>query len=97
MAIFSNLNGGIGVEVIWFDQDVVECQVKCSNGRFSGQAEIYVEHDGLFSMAAGLSGFPSSQTDCREFELGTFNPNHADGGIRLHFHCLDSVGHAVLT
>ena len=92
----SNLNGGIEVEVVWFDQDVVECHFKCSNGRFSGHAEIYVNHDGLSNMAAGLRGFPSGHTDCREFELGTFNPNHADGGIRLHFHCLDSVGHAVV-
>ena len=96
MAIFSNLNGGIEVEVIWCDQNVVEFQFKCSNNRFSGHVEIYADHNSLSEIAAGLSGFPSSQTDSRDFELGAPDANYAKGGIRLHFHCLDSVGHAVV-
>jgi len=88
------VKNGIEVALIWLDQDVLEFLFTCSNGRFSGQAEIYLSHDGLSEMAEALSGFPSHTKDSRHFELGTFNPDHADGGIRLHFRCTDSVGHA---
>ena len=88
--------GGINIEIIWFDQDVVECQFSCSNGRFSGVAGIYLSHDGLSEMADGLKGFPAAPTDVRELELGTFNPKHADGGVRLRCSCEDSVGHGVI-
>ena len=28
--------------------------------------------------------------------MGTFNPNHADGGVRLCCYCKDSLGHSVI-
>ena len=90
------MKSGIKLEVVWWDQDVSQFQVRCSNGRFSGHASIYVSHDDLSKMAEALTGFPSHAADTRNFELGTFNPNHADGGIRMHFYCLDSVGHAAV-
>jgi hypothetical protein len=96
MPILSNLKGGIEVEVWWSDQDLTEYQFRCSNGRFSGHAEIYLNHDDLAKMAEDLRGFPSRADDSREFELGTFTPKHADGGIRMHFYCTDSVGHAAV-
>ncbi len=90
------MNNGIEVELIWLDQDALEFLFSCSNGRFSGHAEIYLSHDKLCEVAEGLSGFPSHTKDSRDFELGTFNPDHADGGIRMHFCCPDSQGHAVV-
>jgi hypothetical protein len=90
------VKNGIEVEVIWLDQDVLEFLFSCSNGRFSGHAEIYLSPDKLSELAEGLSGFPSHAKDSRDFELGTFNPDHADGGIRMHFWCTDSLGHAVV-
>jgi hypothetical protein len=87
---------GINLEVIWFDQDLLEVLFSCSNGYFSGQAQIYMSHDTPSELATGLSGFPSSPADSREFELGTFNPNHADGGVRMRFFRSDSAGHAAV-
>jgi hypothetical protein len=87
---------GIEIEVIWEDQNVVEFQINCSNGYFSGRAEIYASHDVLPKFASTLSGFPSKRTDSRDFELGTFDQNYTDGGVRLHFYCTDSVGHAAV-
>src|SRR5215470_12112045 len=95
MPIVSDVKG-VQLEVRWFDQDVIECQFRCSNGRFSGMAEIYLSHDDLRKMAESLNGFPSAVNDVRDLELGTFNPKHADGGIRLRCYCTDSVGHAVM-
>jgi hypothetical protein len=87
---------GIEFEVFWSDLHMSELQVRCSNGRFSGSASIYVNHDDLARMAEALRGFPFHPADTRNVELGTFKPSHADGGIRMHFYCRDSVGHAVV-
>ena len=80
--------------LVYFDNDIVECQFRCSNGRFAGWADVYLEHDELDRFATSLRGFPIRNTDFRDFELGTFNPAHADGGIRLHFYCTDGAGHS---
>jgi hypothetical protein len=90
------MENGIHLEVIWFDGDVIEIVLSCSNGRFSGQAEIYLSHDGLLEFANGLRGFPESVTDSRNFELGTFNPSNADGGVKMNFSCSDSTGRAII-
>ena len=73
----------------------MEFLVSASNGYFSGRAEIYFNHDKLSEMAEVLSGFPSDPADSRDLELGTFDPNCADGGVRMHFRCRDSAGHPV--
>jgi hypothetical protein len=57
---------------------------------------VYVASESLSKLAKTLSGFPSSPDDFRDFELGTFNPDHADGGARMHFFCKDAVGHSVV-
>ena len=87
---------GIELEVVWWDQHLIELSVRCSNGSFSGQANIDLGHDGLSKMAEALRGFPSAAADSRSLELGTFNPDHGDGGIRMYFSCRDSVGHAAV-
>jgi hypothetical protein len=88
---------GIEFEVIWFDQDVIECRVRCSNGPFCGTADIYLAHDDLLNAADMLSGFPSHIGDLRSLDLGNFNVNMAGGSIHMAFSCVDSVGHAVVT
>lgn len=90
------MENGIHLEVIWFDQDVIEIVLSCSNERFSGQAEIYLSHADLLELASGLRGFPQSVSDSRDFELGTFNPSHADGGIRMKLTCPNSTGRAAV-
>jgi hypothetical protein len=89
---------GINLKVIWFDEveDFLEVVFSCSNGYFSGQAEIYTSCNDLSELANTLAGFPSRPDDSRNFELGTFNPAHADGGARMHFYCEDVAGHAVV-
>jgi hypothetical protein len=90
------VKSGIEFKVVWSDQDVSQLRVKCSNSGFFGDASIYVGHNDVSEMAEALSGFPSQASDTRNFELGTFAPNSAGGGIRLHFYCWDSVGHAAV-
>lgn len=90
------MKSGIEFKIVWFDEDVVELRVTSSNGRFSGQANLYLGRGCLFATADRLRGFPSNSTDSRDLELGTFNPNHAGGGAQMHFYCLDMAGHAAV-
>ena len=85
---------GIEFEVIWWDHDLLEFSIRCSNSRFSGQAKVYLGHDDLPQTAEGLTGFPAHPSDARDFDLGWSNSNLS--GVHLHFHCLDSVGHAAV-
>jgi len=92
------LEKGISWEVIWFDfdQNLTEIVVSCSNGYFSGTCEIYVSRDELAELANALHGFPSSGSDSRSVELGTFDPKYADGGVKMNFYCSDSRGHSIV-
>jgi hypothetical protein len=49
-----------------------------------------------YRFANALHGFPNRPDDFRDFELGTFNPDHPDGGARMHFFCEDAAGPAVV-
>jgi hypothetical protein len=89
------MRNGVSFEVIWFDQDMLELMVSCCNGFFAGTAGIYVTHDHLSDLSDALRGFPSRVGEVRRVELGTFNPNHADGGLKMHLYCMNSAGHAV--
>jgi hypothetical protein len=90
------MDDGITVETVWFDNDVIELSFRCSNRYFSGCAKMYAAHEAPSELANALVGFPSSKGDTRNFELGTFDRNYAGGGVRMHFHCLDSAGHAAV-
>lgn len=87
---------GIEFEVVWFDQDVTELKVTCSNGPFRGATKMYVVPDALSMAAETLSGFPSGARDIRDVKLGALEPNSAGGGIRMSFRCVDSAGHAAV-
>lgn len=87
---------GIEFEVVWFDQDVIEYKVTCSNGYFCGATKMYLAHDDLSKAAEALSGFPSNVKDSRDVQLGALKPKVAGGGISMSFRCVDSVGHSVV-
>jgi hypothetical protein len=86
---------GIRFEVIWFDEDVTEIMAECSNGRFQGTAGIYLARNEHLDIANVFSGFPSCVNDSRTIEVGTFNPAHAGGGLRVELRCADSSGHVL--
>lgn len=87
---------GIEFEVVWFDQDVIEYRVVCSNGSFSGATKMYLAPERLSTVAETLSGFPSTTKDSRSVRLGAFEETVAGGGIHMTFRCVDSAGHAVV-
>jgi hypothetical protein len=87
---------GIEIKVVWFDDDIVELEVRASNGDFSGCAQLYADRDAPNSAATTLSGFPTSSSDDRKLTLGTFDSKVAGGGARFNFRCLDGAGHPVV-
>lgn len=97
LARHATVNAGISLELVYFDNDLLEVVVSGSNGHFAGRASVYLALEGLTDLVAGLSGFPENADDRRTFELGTFDQHCAGGGVRLTFYCLDRAGHAVVT
>ena len=85
---------GVRISVIYTDEHLIELRVSASNGAFAGQADVYADSEAPAELAAVLRGFPKSQDDVREFELGSFDAAYAGGGAGFRFYCLDSVGHA---
>jgi hypothetical protein len=88
------MNYGVEIEIHWCDDDFIEILLRASNHRFVGTIDAYVTQLALDEFANKLRGFPVDSSDCREFELGTFDPKYAGGGVRLRFSCGDSAGHA---
>ena len=43
-----------------------------------------------------MRGFPSTGSDSRKVELGTFDPSFADGGVKMNFCCSATLGHAAV-
>jgi len=85
---------GVQISIIYTDEHLIELRVKASNGVFAGQAEVYADSEVLAEFAGVLRGFPTGQSDSREFEIGSFDAAYAGGGAGFRFYCLDSVGHA---
>ncbi|MEN6334359.1 MAG: hypothetical protein ABFE01_08860 [Phycisphaerales bacterium] len=56
------MNSGAEIEVLWFDNDVIELCIRASNGRFAGVVELYVGYDALPGAAELLRGFPARPT-----------------------------------
>jgi hypothetical protein len=85
---------GVQISIIYTDEHLIELRVVAANGVFAGQADLYADSEALAEFAGVLRGFPSSQSDTREFELGSFDAEFVGGGAGFRFFCLDSVGHA---
>jgi hypothetical protein len=87
---------GLQVKYLWHDIDVVEVSIFASNGKFSGAAQGYIDHDALRNAASILEGFPASSTDTRELRLGNMDPQFAGGGASLRLFCSGRSGHSVI-
>jgi hypothetical protein len=89
---------GIRVEPIWWDntESFYEVRISCSNGTFSGSADMYVSVGDLVKLASRLQGFPQDPADHRKLTLGSFESESDSGGVELAFRCLDSVGHVAV-
>ena len=89
----NTMDRGIALTVVWFDDDVVELEIRAGNGRFSGDARGYAAPGVAAELAAALRGFPRNAEDRRFFEIGTLDDHVAGGGAHFEFRCRDLAGH----
>src|SRR5258705_11083988 len=88
---------GINFSRIWFDDDVVQLKTESSDGKSVFCNEVYVGHQDLNDLIAGLSTFRNHvHGGLFDIVLGSFGPEYASGAFhaRLHF---QSPGKIVIT
>ena len=85
----------LALEIIWFDDDMLELRVCASNGRFSGQATFYAALDEPARFAAKIEGFPLSASDSRDYKLGGGKFVEC-GSATARLACKDGCGHLLV-
>lgn len=78
------------------DPDYVLVHVAAADGAFAGATSVYAPPNAFRALAAELRGFPARTADTRELILGSFDPEHAGGAVRLIFRTTDGAGHSAL-
>jgi hypothetical protein len=86
-----NTSQGLKLEVIWFDDDMLELKVCALNSMFSGQSTFYASLNEPTTFANHISGFPKSTGDVREYEFGGTDLT-GYGGAKIRMSCKDGRG-----
>lgn len=84
---------GLTLEVIWFDDDVLELLVIAESSHFRAAVQAYCGHGHLSDIADSIVDFPASIHDRRQFTLGAFGPNYAGGAASVDLIVQDNAGH----
>lgn len=74
---------------IWSDEDLVELEIRVSNGDSSFSNKAYVGHEELKKVAGELNAFRLQvHGGIYDLDLGWFGPEYANGAFlaRFHFH-----------
>jgi hypothetical protein len=77
----------ISMTVLWFDEDMIEFQVRACGPNFSGQVKFYERHSVARDFAAALRGFPKHTLDTRSFGLGNWAATTSGAGVEFRFSC----------
>jgi len=80
---------GLTLEIVWFDEALVELRVRCTSEWFAAAADCYASYDVFQNCAAAFRGFPRTPDDQREFTFGTL----AHDGVQVRLTCSDAAGH----
>lgn len=87
---------GLTLEVVWYDEDMLELQLIASNSNFSVQTSFYVALDAPKEVATQIVGFPSRLGEVREIKLGRQDlPGY--GGLTASFTSEGNLGHLLVT
>jgi len=87
---------GLTLEVVWYDEDMLEIRLTASNSSFSVRTSFYTALDAPKAVATQIAGFPSRLGEVREVILGGQNlPGY--GGLTLRFASEGNLGHLLVT
>ena len=85
----------LAVEVVWFDEHMLELSLRASSPNFAGRATFYAGLDEPQRLAKHIDGFPRAADDTREYEFGGDNlPGY--GGAKIRLSCKDGSGHLLV-
>ncbi len=87
---------GRTIEALDTDADYLHIQIRASNGRFAGYAEIYAGNDELSEFAARIEGFPANLEERRSYQFGSPDEKTAGGYCTLTLACFDRTGHVLV-
>jgi hypothetical protein len=87
------MKSGIEFSLIYYDDDLLELCIRASNGIYSGETKVYCSHDIIQKIKKALIGFPKSNNDSREFEIGSVSSEDTSGGAVLNFYCVNKSAH----
>ena len=87
---------GIYLSRVWFDNDVVELRIECSDGTSLFVNEVYAAHD-LNGVIEELSMFKNHvHGGIYDLALGAFGPEYAGGAFHARWH-FQSPGQIFIT
>jgi len=87
---------GLTLEVVWYDEDMLELRASASSSNFSVQTSFYAALDAPKEVATQIAGFPARLSEVREIKLGGQNlPGY--GGLTVGFASEGSLGHLLVT
>jgi hypothetical protein len=93
-----NADCGLQVEVVWWDEDMLELYVSARNGIFAGAAMFFAGFEQLDDFATALSGFPNDFRDTRQVVLGDsgelFGDAYNMGTCEAQFFCVGRLAQA---
>ena len=85
---------GIYFKKVWFDDDLIELKIDSSDGQSLFSHKVYVGHQELDELIAGLNIFRDHvHGGLYNIQLGEFGPEYAKGAFhaRLHFQQLSKI------
>ena len=81
------MNPGIYVKKLWFDEDVVELQINVCDGNSLFSNKVYVGHQELDDLITGLNIFREHvYGGIYNIRFGEFGPEYARGAFRARLH-----------
>jgi hypothetical protein len=86
---------GFELKIIYKDAHLLKVRISAWNGKFGGEADVYVGLDRLQRAAEEIEGFPRNPADTREVLLGNAAKSAAPGVV-MRFYCADMAGHAYI-
>ena len=85
----------LAVEVVWFDEHMLELSLRACSSNFAGQATFYAGLDEPQRFSKQIEGFPRTADDTREYEFGgADSPGY--GGAKVRLSCKDGSGHLLV-
>lgn len=90
-----NTISGLKLEVISYDDDIIELQASASNNSFFASTSFYASYNEHLDFANFIEGFPRSIDESKEYEFGI--PEFDGYGItNIKFNCKNGGGHILV-